>query len=274
MKPALGGQGRAALARLGSLPSLLAFDFDGTLAPIVARPADARVPLPVARRMRRLCESSPVAVLTGRSEDDVLDRLGFEPSFVVGNHGIPLARDAEAGADTRAWIEALNPARQALACHAVALRHAGVQVEDKQRSMALHYRLASDRAQALDLLMSVLPTSDRSIVVSHRKFTLDLAAAGAPGKCEALSTLSQSAHAQAVLFIGDESNDDTVFARSPPDWVTVRIQRHPTHSSARSSTRSAARFYLDGLTQLTALLQALLDARDSGATAPAAVRSG
>ncbi|MEO7852646.1 MAG: trehalose-phosphatase [Rubrivivax sp.] len=249
MKPALGGSGRAALARLGAAPSLLAFDFDGTLAPIVARRGDARVPLPVARRLKRLCQSSTVAVFSGRSEDDVLDRLGFEPGFVVGNHGIPRALDPQA----RAWVEALDPARRALARHAAALDAAGVQVEDKQRSIALHYRLATDRAHALQLLQGALPTQDRSIVVTNSKCTLNVAAAGAPDKCDALASLVHDAQAQAVLFIGDESNDATLFARAPAEWVTVRIEPNPA--------RSSARFYLDGLTQLTTLLQALLDAR-------------
>ena len=50
MLPALGAAGRAALAATMRKRPLLAFDFDGTLAPIVARPDDARLTRAVASR--------------------------------------------------------------------------------------------------------------------------------------------------------------------------------------------------------------------------------
>ena len=47
-------EGEAALAATMARRPLLAFDFDGTLAPIVARPDDARVPAAVEHRLERL----------------------------------------------------------------------------------------------------------------------------------------------------------------------------------------------------------------------------
>ena len=58
---------------------------DGTLAPIVARPADARVPAAVAHRLQRLASRLPVAVVSGRRVQDVRPRLLFTPWPSVGN---------------------------------------------------------------------------------------------------------------------------------------------------------------------------------------------
>ena len=56
------------------LRPLLAFDFDGTLAPIVARPDDARVPDAVSRCLAELAATLPIAIITGRSVADVRAR--------------------------------------------------------------------------------------------------------------------------------------------------------------------------------------------------------
>ena len=81
----------AGLQRLQSFlndgPCLLAFDFDGTLAPIVAHPESARTPLPVIRAMEPLLRTHEVAVLSGRSVEDLMTRLGFEAHHLIGNHG-------------------------------------------------------------------------------------------------------------------------------------------------------------------------------------------
>ena len=79
MRHLLSARGEAALAALMRRRPLLAFDFDGTLAPIVARPEDARVPAAVAARLAVLALRLPVAIVTGRAIGDVRHRLGFEP---------------------------------------------------------------------------------------------------------------------------------------------------------------------------------------------------
>src|SRR5215831_7843340 len=79
--------GRAALVTTLAGRPLLAFDFDGTIAPMNARPEESRVADAVADLLARLASQRPVAVITGRSVDDVRPRLGFTPQYIVGNHG-------------------------------------------------------------------------------------------------------------------------------------------------------------------------------------------
>lgn len=254
MKPALGAEGRAALSHvMGSAP-LLAFDFDGTLAPIVARPQDARVPLPVARRLARLSAHFPVAVVTGRAVSDVADRLGFQPQFLVGSHG------AEDPADPQhlRWSQALEPTRELLRVHRSELADAGVQVEDKRHSIALHYRLAAQPKRALAAIEAAIAAvlkgeapGRAGIACSRGKCVVNLTAVGAPDKGDAVLGLAHSAHAGAALFVGDDANDEPVFERAPADWMTVRV--------GRAGSESSARYYLDGPSQITALLQSAID---------------
>src|SRR6478672_9112210 len=82
---------REGLARLDAFarPGLLrAFDFDGTLAPIVADPDAAGLPAGTAPLLNELLMLAPVAIITGRSLDDIRRRVGFTPDLLIGNHGI------------------------------------------------------------------------------------------------------------------------------------------------------------------------------------------
>ena len=80
-------QGESVLNRFIVRDTLLAFDFDGTLAPIVPHPDSASTPTSIGLAMKRLCEIATVAIITGRSVQDIRERLGFTPKYIVGNHG-------------------------------------------------------------------------------------------------------------------------------------------------------------------------------------------
>ena len=87
MEHLFGPAGQADLADAIARRPLLAFDFDGTLAPIVARPADARMPAATLRRLRLVARHLPLAVISGRALDDLRRRIGIDSVHLVGNHG-------------------------------------------------------------------------------------------------------------------------------------------------------------------------------------------
>lgn len=225
---------------------LLAFDFDGTLAPIVARPDDARMSAAVSRWLAQLARVGPVAIVTGRTVADVAPRLGFEPHYVIGNHGgeNPGARMPPARAG------ALDGLRRRLVQHAGVLRAAGVQVEDKQYSVALHYRLARDQALAGASIAKVLAELEPELRTFGGKRVVNVAPADAPDKGEAIASLIRLAGTDGAVFVGDDINDESVFTRAEPGWLTVRI--------GRDYPASLARFFLDSHSEMATLLQKML----------------
>lgn len=241
----LGMQGRAALDTLvrGGRP-LLAFDFDGTLAPLVDRPDDARPPPLVVRRLAALARVVPVAVVSGRSRADLLRRLGFVPSFAVGNHG------AEDGSSPAHDDGALDDMRQRLARAADRLARSGVWVEDKGLSLALHHRLAPDAAAAQRLVDDLLHGASPALRVFGGKAVHNLMPRGLPDKADAVCALAQRCGAATALYAGDDVNDQPVFARAPPPWVTVQVGPAPPGC--------AARFQLNDQGRMAGLLGELL----------------
>ena len=72
---------------------LCCLDFDGTLAPIVSDPSEARIRSETEPVLRTLVErpTVTVAIVSGRSVDDLRDRVDAN-AILVGNHGLELDR--------------------------------------------------------------------------------------------------------------------------------------------------------------------------------------
>lgn len=247
MQHLFGPDGEAALAAALRQRPLLAFDFDGTLTPIVARAEDARLSAAVSARLRALATQLPLAIVTGRAVADVRDRLGFEPQFLMGSHGAEDPRDPAA---TAARTHCLDTLRQHLLARQADLAAAGILVEDKGASVALHYRLSRDREQALLLISEILHPCDAAWRVFGGKMVANAVAKGAPDKAAAVHTLVARCGARCAVFAGDDLNDEPVFESAPPHWLTVRI--------GRSEGKSRARYFLDSPNEMAMLLERML----------------
>src|SRR5207237_10096488 len=116
------------LARLADDPTRAAIflDIDGTLAPIVPRPEDARVPTETRAELRRLNgRYGLVACISGRAGADARRIVGVPELVYVGNHGLEL--DPEA-------------ARWSAELHSLLNGIEWPEIEDKSLTAALHYR--------------------------------------------------------------------------------------------------------------------------------------
>jgi trehalose 6-phosphate phosphatase len=245
---ALSTAGLAHIRAFLSRDTLLAFDIDGTLAPIVDRPWDARVPGSVQRGLRLLASHAMVAIVTGRAVEDARPMLGFAPRYLVGNHGAEGVPGQERMSEQcarvcRAWLDELASGNEAW-------RDVdGIVLEDKTYSLTFHFRHAKDQSAALRLLIArtaaLLPLPH----LLDGKKVLNLLPPGAPDKGEALMALLSQAHCKRALYVGDDASDETVFRLRSPAILSVRVE--PDESSA-------ANLYLKGQKDVGQLVTALL----------------
>lgn len=247
----LGPKGEEALAKAMRLGPLVAFDFDGTLAPLASRRDAVRVSIVLARRLELLSRVLPVAVITGRSVADVAPRLGFKPRFLIGNHG---AEDPDTTPSSRSGE--LEPLRAHLRRHGDGLRKIGVEIEDKGYSIALHYRLAPNRSQAVQAIESMLSGLEESTKVFGGKCVVNVVANDAPDKADALDGLVRRCGSPIAIFVGDDVNDEVVFTRAPPEWLTVRV--------GRDDAGSQARYFLESISEVGMMLHRMVDLAASG----------
>ncbi|MDE2400121.1 MAG: trehalose-phosphatase [Burkholderiales bacterium] len=249
MKHLLSTDGLQALDAVLHLQPLLAFDFDGTLAPIVAHPGQARVPSDIARQLAQLATLFPTAVITGRSVADVAPRLGFEPTYIVGSHGAEEAGNLPPHLAAEA-IEALDRLRLKVFEHSLRLNQVEVVAEDKQHCFAFHYRLAPDHELARAAIAALLEGLEPGLASFGGRCVVNVVAASAPDKGDAVATLVRRSCAGAAFFVGDDVNDEAVFDRSEPHWLTVRV--------GRDDPASKARFFLDNHSEVAAMLHQML----------------
>ena len=246
MTPLFSDEGRAELRRLAQANTLYAFDFDGTLAPIVADPAQARAADRVTLPLTRLAQLVPVAVVSGRAKRDLIERLPCEIAYLVGNHG---NEGLPAEQDVSRLIKVCQAWRSTLELQLLAPEAEGVRLEDKGRSLSLHYRAAPDPEAASTFLRSIARSLSPQPTVIDGKMVLNLLPPGAMTKFEALQILVSHAGADRVLFVGDDDTDELAFERAPQDWTTVRID---------PAGDTAARYCLDEQASIEVLLAHLL----------------
>src|SRR5579864_4305405 len=72
--------------------ALLLFDFDGTLAPLVRRPASAHLEPHVRRLVRAVTHHAnfTVGVLSGRGLDQLRRKMALPGLLLSGNHGLEI----------------------------------------------------------------------------------------------------------------------------------------------------------------------------------------
>jgi len=203
---------------------LLAFDIDGTLAPIVTRPWNARVPAAVQRHLAELAEWTSVAIVTGRGVADAQSMLAFRPRYLIGNHGadgVPGFEAAGAGfADTcRAWLDEVAAADEPWR------ELQGVTLEDKTYSIAFHYRHVRARPRVQAMLEERAAQLVPRPTLMHGKNVINLVPPGAPDKGDALRALLEHSHCSWALYVGDDASDEAVFGLRLPTVLTLRIER-------------------------------------------------
>ncbi len=235
-------QGELALRSFIDQSTLLAFDFDGTLAPIVPNPDAASAPTSISRAMSRLCEVATVAIITGRAIEDVRSRLNFAPKYIVGNHG---AEGLPGGISHEGTLPEVSAWENQLL---IALKDlpSGVSMENKGHSLTLHYRMVSDREAAKKALAALAQTLEPVPRCIGGKCVLNLLPADAADKFDAMLALQRAENARHALFIGDDETDESVFRNALPQWLTIRVG----HKDG-----SAARYYLNSQSEMAALIQ-------------------
>jgi trehalose 6-phosphate phosphatase len=246
-------EGGMALRRAVETSALLVFDFDGTLAPIVDDPADAATPRETAEHLRSLLRRFRIAIVSGRARQDLAPRLGFEPTFLVGNHGAEgLADAAPAGHEAAAaWI------RARIAAEAPRLQAAGIRFEDKGQSWTLHYRQAPDPAQAQQAIQALLTPLHPGLETLAGKCCVNLVLAGAPTKGHAVQELVARTGAASVVFMGDDATDESVYRLSRPSWLTIHV--------GPAGAANGASFHVDSQREVVNVIRLL---RDLSATMP------
>ena len=228
----------AELQRFAALDSvLIALDFDGTLAPEVDVPDEARALPEAVAQLEALQRSSGVtlAFVSGRSLSS-LDIVVPAMSSVamIGSHGLELriapGDEAEVIDDAdRARLEALHSAVDPLVSAVE-----GAWIELKPAGFAVHTRVVEPSAAAA--LQSEVRESaaavDAALMVRDGKNVVEFAVRHAT-KGDGLRALRERVHPDAVLFAGDDVTDEDALRVLGDGDIGIKVGPAPTVATWR-----------------------------------------
>ncbi len=215
---------------------LTCWDFDGTLAPIVANPADAK-PLPGTVELLSELAALPethVALLSGRARADLARLSGVqEPIELVGCHGAefpPRLTTEDLTQQAELLRNLIDEATE------ITSGVEGVLLETKPVSVAVHVRNVPDRDLAAELTERVLagPGNRNGVQVTTGKEVVELSVAKGD-KGQAIQVLRREVAATAVSFAGDDVTDEHGFDVLQPDDLGVKVGSGPTSAGYRVS---------------------------------------
>jgi trehalose 6-phosphate phosphatase len=230
-------------------PVLLAFDYDGVLAPVVRDPAGQRMRRTTRDLLARLARRYPVAAVSGRSWTHTRQLTEGVAPYVVGNHGFELlhARRVPAAVlrQVRGWRRQLEGQLAGVP---------GLYFEDKRSTLAIHYGLErawrrSERAAyaaANQLAGTRLVAGKKVLNILPRQF---------PNKGDALRSLLARLKLGAALYLGDDVTDEDAFAVGAPLVLGVHV----------GPGRSLAPWRLESQARVDELLARLLALRSPAA---------
>lgn len=219
-----------ALTRAAKVPRLLiTSDFDGTLAPIVNNPADARPLREGAEALVALsqCRDTSTALISGRALE-VLRELSGMPAAVhmVGSHGAEFDSGFAHPID-RALLD-----RIATELTAIASTRPGVTVELKPASVALHVRNAEPGDAEAASAQALRSAQAWDAQLTKGKAVLEFAVI-TTDKGEAIDILRDQHRASAVIYFGDDVTDEKAFRRLRDGDVGVKVGPGETRAGYR-----------------------------------------
>jgi trehalose 6-phosphate phosphatase len=191
----------------------LLLDIDGTILDLAPAPQEVWVPTELRNTLSRLEDltGGALALVSGRSLHDI--DLIFSPLQLaaVGGHGAELR--VVPGGEPVVRALSLNPVlKRKLA--ALTELGPGILVEDKDYSLALHYRLAPDKGEALRAaIQEICASAPRgSIEILPGKLVFEIKMTGI-NKASAVRELMTYPpfKGRTPIFVGDDTTDEPVF---------------------------------------------------------------
>lgn len=248
--------------------TLLALDFDGTLAPIIDDPEQAVAHPAAIAALARVGELiGTVAVITGRPARTAVRLGGFAGHaglgslVVLGQYGVERWNAADDSYDIPPEPAAVTAAGAELQELLASLDLSGAHVEHKGRALGIHTRQLPDPAGAFARLLGPLRTlADRhDLQLEPGRYVIEIRAAGTD-KGAALRSLVAETGARVVVFGGDDLGDLPAF-----EAVTgLRAEGTPgllvcSASAEEDALRERADLVVDGPAGVAQWLAALAD---------------
>jgi trehalose 6-phosphate phosphatase len=237
----------------------LFLDYDGTLTPIRKTPNKA-IPAPGTISLLRKLIQLPhltVFIVTGRSMEDIRQRIPLENMGFIANHGFHILRDGNEwkhpGAIQFKWK--LQKLHTLLQNTLKPFQHAFI--EDKQFTLSIHYRNVPSREKypLKTTAAETIGAYDSTLLTTEGKEVLEVRPPLDWGKGRAvMKVLKSSQHSPHSLqiYIGDDETDEDAFHVLQSSGMTLHVGR---------ISNTYAQYYMPNVGEVLRFLKMILAMR-------------
>ncbi len=240
---------------------LLGFDYDGSLTPIVDDPSLA-VLSPETREVLGVLASRPstsVAIISGRSLDDLRTRVAVEGLIYAGNHGLDISGPGLRFVEATAVAEQgrLGDLAETLAVRLQAI--AGAIVENKTLTISVHFRcVATHELQCLRRIVDDTVAEGQHrlrLTLGHKVIEIRPRVDWHKGQAMRWIQDQLGQRHALVLYLGDDETDEDAFS-AMQDAITIKVGDPSDtsahyHVAAQDNVREVL-FWLERLSTQTA----------------------
>lgn len=237
---------------------ILISDFDGTLTPIINTPQMVKLQPRLRNILRKLIlkRNFYLAIISGRELSDIKAKINLPNIIYGGNHGLEGEMFGEKfffpiGKKTLLIFKKIKEQ-----FNKIAGQFKGVFIEDKTLTLSFHYRSANKQSvpKIIPLISKVLGPFIRKGLIStlKGKMVIDVIPKvnwnkGLFARLIINKISARTKTNPAVIFIGDDSTDKTVF-RALKNDITISVGKHG----------SFAKYYLKNTAQTADFLKHLM----------------
>jgi trehalose-phosphatase len=217
-------------ARIHQAQTLFLFlDYDGTLTPIVSRPELALCPPEVKRHLERLRDLPGVylAIISGRSLEDVREKVGVSDIIYVGNHGLEIENPDGRHKKMFSSVRTRELERISRNLQDSLKQIPKILFEEKGPILSVHYRNVSQRffARISQLLDDELQKWRGRWKKASGKMVFEIRPDADFHKGKAVREILKTFPSQGLLpiYLGDDQTDEDAFRLLKGQGISVFI---------------------------------------------------
>ncbi|MEJ2238553.1 MAG: trehalose-phosphatase [Gemmatimonadales bacterium] len=218
-------------------------DYDGTLTPIVATPDLAKISEEMRDVLSEVASACTTVIVSGRGREDVAHLVGLDNLYYAGSHGFDIAGPSgtelrhEIGSEYRSTLESVVQRLKAELAETD-----GALIEDKQFSVAIHYRLVNEAEvagveRAVDEALAQHPELRKSLGKKIFELRPDVEWDKGKAVLWLLDALDLNDENVVPLYIGDDVTDEDAFVALQDRGLGILVSETPRETKADLSLR-------------------------------------
>ncbi|WPP51103.1 trehalose-phosphatase [Catalinimonas niigatensis] len=227
------------LRKKGDRSFLFFFDFDGTLAPIVAQPDQAALSDETHTLLKKLAEVYKVAVVSGRDRKDVEAKVNLHNLYYAGSHGFDITgpndmhhQHPEADNILPELEKIANEFEKAFQ------EEKQVKVEKKKFAIAIHHRGADKGViEQLEKRVKARLANDQLLKWDKGKSIIEIKPNVDWNKGKAvlwiMEQLGLNEDNCLPVYLGDDTTDEDAFRELSDKGVSVMVEDHDQKTHAQ-----------------------------------------